>query len=89
MKHVCITVTGKVQGVYFRATAKDEAVRLGITGFVKNLRDGSVYIETEGEDEKINDLIAWCHQGPAQANVRNVIVTTGVLQGFTRFEIVR
>jgi acylphosphatase len=40
MKHVCITVTGKVQGVYFRATAKEEATRLGITGLVKNLPDG-------------------------------------------------
>ena len=59
-----IQVTGKVQGVGFRWSAAIEARSLGITGFVKNLPDGNVYIEAEGSIEQLNTFVEWCRQGP-------------------------
>jgi len=59
-----IHVKGWVQGVGFRWSALHEARDRGITGFVKNLSDGSVYIEAEGSGEQLNAYIEWCKQGP-------------------------
>jgi len=58
-----IHVTGRVQGVGFRRTAVNEALSLGITGYVKNLHDGSVYIEAEGSEEQLNAFLVWCNHG--------------------------
>ena len=84
-----IKISGKVQGVFFRASTKDAAEQMGIKGFVRNENDGSVYIEAEGEDEKLKQFVAWCHQGPAHAHVVKVDLQEGVVQGFTKFEIRR
>ena len=89
MKHLSIKVSGKVQGVYFRASAAEKATELGISGFVRNERDGSVYIEAEGEEENLSQLVVWCHQGPVRAQVSKVDVKEGNVQGFVRFEIER
>lgn len=89
MRHMTIVVTGKVQGVFFRASTKEIADQLGIKGFVKNQPDGSVYIEAEGEKETLRQFIAWCHQGPPRAVVSNVQVSESELQNFERFEIRR
>jgi len=80
-KHLRITVHGKVQGVYFRAATKAVANQLGITGFVKNLPDGTVYIEAEGGNFELDNLIEWCHEGPEQAHVEQVEVQPGEHQG--------
>ncbi|HUS26275.1 MAG TPA: acylphosphatase [Nevskiaceae bacterium] len=72
MKHLKIRVTGKVQGVYFRDSARQHAEVLGITGFARNEPDGSVYIEAEGDDTALHEFLAWCHQGPREAVVENV-----------------
>ena len=85
--HMNITVTGKVQGVGFRFSARTIAQSLGLKGFVKNLYDGSVYLEAEGPDYKIEQLIHWCHQGPNYARVNNVRVEEGEVQGYSYFEI--
>jgi len=89
MKHVSIAVRGKVQGVFFRASTNDVALSLGLRGFVRNEWDGSVYIEAEGPDEKISELIEWCYQGPARAKVEAVDVAYGELKNFKEFSVQR
>jgi acylphosphatase len=72
--HYDITITGKVQNVGFRFYAQKTAHELEITGFVKNNKDGSVHIEAEGEEENLQQFIAWCHKGPPWAAVEAVVV---------------
>ena len=86
-KHVNIMVSGKVQGVFYRASTREKAEALGVKGFVRNERDGSVYVEAEGEEENLNRFIAWCKTGPPGSSVHKVDVISGELKGFTRFEV--
>lgn len=72
MQHFNIKVTGTVQGVFYRASTKNKAVELGITGWVRNEPDGSVYIEAEGDPDQLNALMSWCRSGPARAKVDDV-----------------
>ncbi len=88
-KHYNITVAGRVQGVFFRASTKTSADHLGIKGFVKNLPDGTVYIEAEGEEETLKQFVEWCSQGPKAARVEACDVEESSMQEFTRFEILR
>jgi acylphosphatase len=88
-KHISIKVSGRVQGVYYRASTHEEAQRLGLKGFVKNEPDGSVYIEAEGDDAVLNALVAWCKQGPPAAHVTNVEIEEGTWKGFTEFAVKR
>lgn len=74
LKQVHLNVRGRVQGVFFRASAQREARRLGITGWVKNRVDGCVEILAEGEEEGLKELIAWAHRGPSAARVERVDV---------------
>ncbi len=67
----CI-VRGRVQGVFFRASAQREARRLGVTGWIANRPDGSVEIVVEGEDDALRDLLAWVQRGPGGAQVDRV-----------------
>lgn len=84
-----VIITGKVQGVFFRASTQDEAVRLGLTGWVKNLPDGSVEAVFEGDKEKIEEIIAWCHKGPPWARVKEVKVKWEPYQKeFERFSVI-
>jgi acylphosphatase len=69
---VNIIVSGKVQGVFFRASTLTEAKGLGLKGYVMNLPDGNVLIEVEGEDRKIEQLVEWCRIGPVYAHVTDV-----------------
>ncbi len=71
-KRVHLYVSGRVQGVFFRAHTRDLARRLGLTGFVRNLPDGRVEIVAEGEEEKLQKLIAFARQGPPLAHVTGV-----------------
>lgn len=72
IKSIKINVLGRVQGVGFRYSALQKANELGISGFVKNRTDGSVYIEADGEPETLEAFIVWCHRGPARARVDEV-----------------
>lgn len=65
-------VSGRVQGVFFRASARHEAERLGITGYAKNLPDGRVEVVACGSKGQVDDFCAWLSQGPANAAVTNV-----------------
>lgn len=85
--HCNITVTGKVQGVWFRANTKDTALALGINGFVKNLDNGAVYIEAEGSEKQLNEFISWCKKGPLLAHVAQLTQESGELKHFSNFEI--
>jgi acylphosphatase len=69
---VRLIIEGRVQGVYFRASTVQEAQRLGLTGWVMNRLDGSVEVVAEGSRAKIDELVTWCHHGPAGAIVRHV-----------------
>ncbi|MBK9731392.1 MAG: acylphosphatase [Chitinophagaceae bacterium] len=89
MKHYSIRVYGKVQGVFFRASARHRAQLLDISGFTKNERDGSVYIEAEGSEKNLSLFIGWCHEGPERATVTNVEVKEGPVKNFTGFEVKR
>lgn len=84
-----IKVSGKVQGVFFRASTKDQADTLGIHGFVRNEPDGSVYIEAEADAPAMDRFIAWCKQGPRMARVDRCEVSEKELAGFKAFEIRR
>ena len=68
-QYLSINVTGKVQGVYFRASTKLKADELNLKGTVMNLSNGSVQIEVVGEKESLQKFIDWCHEGPEQAEV--------------------
>jgi len=68
--HLCIS--GRVQGVYYRASMLQQAQMLGLTGWVMNRPDGSVEALAEGRQAKLDQLIAWCHQGPEGARVARV-----------------
>jgi acylphosphatase len=74
MKRAKITVTGIVQGVYFRHHTKRKADELRLMGTVRNLPDGSVEVVCEGEEGGIGRLIEWCRHGPAEAHVEAVRV---------------
>jgi acylphosphatase len=71
-KCVSINLKGKVQGVNFRNNTRQMANSLGIYGFVKNMPDGSVHIEAEGEEDKLQEFMDWCSKGPNAALVENV-----------------
>lgn len=89
MKTVRLIIKGKVQGVFFRATAKDVAVLLGIKGLVKNLPDDNVEIIATATEELLHKFIAWCKQGPPKARVDEVVVEELSLQEFNGFKIMR
>ncbi len=74
MRRVRAIVTGRVQGVFFRASTAAEARRLGVVGWVKNRADGRVELEAEGADDRIASLVAWCEHGPPAASVSGVAV---------------
>lgn len=79
-------VHGRVQGVCYRMRASDEALRLGLTGWVRNRRDGTVEIVAEGDDKALSEFLAWCRQGPPHARVTDVdaehSAATGEFGGF-------
>lgn len=67
-----IKINGHVQGVFFRARAQEQAEKLDIKGYAKNLPDGSVEIVAQGKKENLEELIAWCHDGSPSAKVEKV-----------------
>ena len=89
LQTVSILITGKVQGVFYRKSARDQALTIGLTGQVRNLTDGSVQAIATGEPEQLESFIVWCKQGPPRAVVSNVTVSELELQLFKKFEIVR
>ncbi len=69
-----VFISGRVQGVFFRATTKEMADKLGVKGFVRNLWDGRVEAVFEGDEKAVKEIIQWCHRGPPAAKVESVEV---------------
>ena len=88
-KHLDITVSGHVQGVFYRASTKAVADQLGVKGIVKNEADGSVFIEAEADDMALDMFLDWCKEGPEHANVISVQTHEGELKNYRNFEVVR
>ncbi|MDH4163059.1 MAG: acylphosphatase [Nitrospirota bacterium] len=83
-----VIVHGLVQGVWFRQSTKDEAERIGVNGWVRNLPDGTVEALFEGEKKKVEEIIGWCHRGPSGAQVTKVDIAWQKYKGeFFRFDI--
>jgi acylphosphatase len=89
IKRIRLQISGKVQGVWYRASTQQKAQELGLTGWVRNEPDGSVLAEAEGTANQLADFAAWCHQGPTHARVSGVAKTDISPVGSTSFEIIR
>jgi len=89
VKHLSIKITGQVQGVFFRASTKEQADALGVKGFVRNEPDGSVYVEAESDEMTLTMFLTWCRKGPPLAQVNHVQVQPGEWRGFKHFVITR
>lgn len=89
VKTISIKIAGKVQGVFFRATAKEKATELQISGFVRNEPDGSVYIEAHADENQLNEFIDWCRKGPPHARVTSCVIGDLPNKQFGGFRIER
>ena len=82
-----VRVTGRVQGVFFRAWARDAAKQHDITGWIRNANDGSVEAHLEGEEDAVRWLVDLMYDGPGGARVDRVAVEDAGLEGFSSFEV--
>lgn len=89
MKTIRLVIKGKVQGVFYRATAEDIAKELGVKGRVRNLPDRNVEITATATEEILQKFINWCKQGPPKAKVEEVVIEDLDLQQFNDFRIIR
>lgn len=89
MQTIRLIIKGKVQGVYYRANAKNVAELIGIKGWVKNLPDNSVEIKATAAEDVLQKFIGWCKQGPPRAVVDDVIVEELAFEEFKGFRIIK
>jgi len=82
-----VYISGKVQGVGYRLSTQSEAVKLGIKGWVRNVPDGRVEAVFEGEQQAVDQIIQWCHQGPRAAVVKEVQVEYETPEGLPEFQV--
>jgi acylphosphatase len=87
IKNIQISIAGRVQGVGFRYSAVHKAQHTGIKGFVKNMYDGSVFIEAEGDESSLDHFLLWCHKGPSFARVDQVTTTEGTIKNYASFSV--
>lgn len=86
--NVHVVISGRVQGVWFRASTKQKAEQLGLTGWVRNTSKGNVEAIFEGEEDIVKEMIDWCHHGPPSAQVEHVkIKNQPPTNGFGGFSI--
>ncbi len=86
-KAVTLRIFGRVQGVGFRYYTQKKAQELNITGYVRNMPDGSVYIEAEGDPDALEQFVLWCETGPDGERVSNLSKQYSPVMGYTDFEI--
>lgn len=82
-----LTITGKVQGVFYRASAQRMARNLGVNGWVRNEIDGTVTLEVEGAEDKVSEMVEWCKNGPFHARVKDVTHDESAIQAYQSFQI--
>lgn len=88
MKRIKLIVHGRVQGVFYRANTVEMGKKLGLTGYAKNLEDGTVEVVAEGQENELKELIKFCKEGPEHASVENVDMEfQSVTSEFSEFEI--
>lgn len=85
-----LLVSGRVQGVFFRASTREQAMALGLTGWVRNLPDGRVEIVAEGPRDRLDALVSWCREGPPFSRVEHLDVSWEQFRGeFSSFGVTR
>ncbi|GEO11694.1 acylphosphatase [Segetibacter aerophilus] len=84
-----LLIKGKVQGVFYRATAKEIANELGITGWIKNTNEGDVEAVVTGSQDQLQAFATWCRTGPERANVSEVISEEVKEEKFKDFSVIR
>lgn len=89
MQTIRLIIKGKVQGVNYRANAKNVADLIGVKGWVRNLPDSNVEITATAAEDVLQKFIGWCKQGPPRAVVEEVIVEETALVEFSVFRIIR
>jgi acylphosphatase len=87
MRRIRAIVSGRVQGVSYRASTAAKARQLGLAGWVKNLPNGSVELEAEGSPDQVAALVTWCHHGPPSARVDQVAVEELAPMGGDDFDV--
>jgi acylphosphatase len=88
LKHLNITITGKVQRIGFRFQALQMAYEYGIKGNVKNLNHNKVYIEAEGDEESLDKYLKWAKKGPPGSVVKDFLVEEGEMKNYNAFDII-
>ncbi len=88
MKRAHVFVSGRVQGVWFRASTRDKAEELSLNGWVRNLPDGRVEAVFEGDDRAVEEMVEWCRHGPPMARVDRVDIEYEKPQGERSFRII-
>lgn len=89
MPTVEFIITGKVQGVFYRGSARQKAAELGLTGWIKNRSDGSVLLRATGSAAALAALEAWCKEGPPGAQVLHVEINELPNEAFQSFRVIR
>jgi acylphosphatase len=85
--HRNMRISGRVQGVGYRYSARSVALQLSIKGFIRNLPGGDVYIEAEGNPDQMTAFENWCRHGPTRARIDTVNSNSDEIVGFSDFEI--
>lgn len=88
-KSVRMYITGTVQGVFFRAFIKENAEKLDVRGFTRNLENGKVEVFAEGDADAVNKLVDLCKKGPRHSQIRNVEIKPEKFQGMRNFKVIR
>ncbi len=89
MKTIHLLIKGKVQGVFYRATAKKVADQLGVNGWIKNTKERDVEVIATGNEEALTEFLNWCKKGSKDSKVTDVVLTTKNPEAFNGFSIVR
>lgn len=89
MATIHLLIKGKVQGVFYRSTARKIAGKLNLAGWIKNTKDGNVEAIATGDQEQLQEFINWCKKGTEKAEVEDIIITQETETPFKGFEIVR
>jgi acylphosphatase len=89
LQTISISIRGKVQGVFFRQSAREKAKEIGVTGFVRNEPDDTVFITATGTAEQLSRFTDWCRQGPPRARVTGIVTNGKPLEEFDSFSIDR
>lgn len=88
-KSIRLFITGSVQGIFFRQFIKDKADKIGVKGYARNLEDGRVEIFIEGNKDNVEQMLAFCKQGPQHAQIRSIEEKQESFQDFKEFKILR